>query len=377
MPGHMTLTRAAVFVGQLAVTCVLLSCRDDADVGSRSAQSIWHLTEDLRLGAVEGGSPESFGGAVVVEATEDGIVIVGDPQSAEIRYFGADGRHLRTVGNRGMGPGEYQDIIGLALDAEARLWVADRGAARVTVLDSDGSLLQTHPYAGFVNFGWGGRVDSNGQLHNPILVNVPTGFQPAYERWGEAGFDTLVIPKYAPAQREISASDGRTRLVNVPFAARPHWAIDTDGLLWYGTSDKYVLFRIAYNGDTVLTIDRTGADQIALTPEEHQQGIESLRGPFGNDAIVDPAWVPTTRPVFEGLLIDDQRRLWVTVPKAGGSIGFEVFGLDGKLLAEVELPPEIETVRQPLVRGNYMYVVIRDEMDIPFVVRLRIAEASA
>jgi sugar lactone lactonase YvrE len=102
-----------------------------------------------------------------------------------------------------------------------------------------------------------------------------------------------------------------------------------------------------------------------------------MQGSFGDEAYIDPQWVPTERPVFESLHVDDQGRLWVAIPTPEGRQSFEVLDLDGRLVARAELPRDISLASRPLVRGSFMYLVTRDDLDITYVVRLHIEETPA
>lgn len=56
----------------------------------------------------------------------DGRFAVADAQAEEVRIFDPDGRHLRTFGGKGAGPGELQGMQGVHLDHEGMLRVAER-----------------------------------------------------------------------------------------------------------------------------------------------------------------------------------------------------------------------------------------------------------
>jgi hypothetical protein len=51
---------------------------------------------------------------------------------------------------------------------------------------------------------------------------------------------------------------------------------------------------------------------------------------------------------------------------------FDVFAPDGRYLGPVEAPPSLRTTPEPIVRGDHLWVVTRDELDVASVVRFRI-----
>jgi sugar lactone lactonase YvrE len=60
---------------------------------------------------------------------------------ARISRFRADGTFVRSFGRLGSGPGEFKTPHDLAMDAQGRLYVADRGNHRIQILDQQGNYL--------------------------------------------------------------------------------------------------------------------------------------------------------------------------------------------------------------------------------------------
>jgi sugar lactone lactonase YvrE len=67
---------------------------------------------------------------------------VTDQRGNKIEVFDLDGKHLRTVGGPGAGPGLFDQPEDLAFDADGNLWVADGDNHRVQVLTPDGRFLR-------------------------------------------------------------------------------------------------------------------------------------------------------------------------------------------------------------------------------------------
>jgi len=60
---------------------------------------------------------------------------------ARISKFTKDGKFVKSFGKLGSGPGEFLGPHDLAMDAQGRLFVADRGNMRIQILDQDGQYL--------------------------------------------------------------------------------------------------------------------------------------------------------------------------------------------------------------------------------------------
>lgn len=73
--------------------------------------------------------------------TPSGSVVVADFQSQEITIVEPD-RSVRTIGQRGDGPGEFSEVLGLQVDGDDLL-VVDRGQGRVQRIGLDGTYVDS------------------------------------------------------------------------------------------------------------------------------------------------------------------------------------------------------------------------------------------
>jgi len=60
---------------------------------------------------------------------------------ARISHFAKDGKFIRSFGRLGSGPAEFKTPHDIAMDAEGRLLVADRGNYRIQILEQDGRFV--------------------------------------------------------------------------------------------------------------------------------------------------------------------------------------------------------------------------------------------
>ncbi|HET7400139.1 MAG TPA: 6-bladed beta-propeller, partial [Usitatibacter sp.] len=86
----------------------------------------------------------------IVEAPNGDILIAeghsGNPKSppgtvARISRFTRDGKFIRSFGRLGAGLGEFMTPHDMAIDAQGRLYVADRGNQRIQILDENGNYI--------------------------------------------------------------------------------------------------------------------------------------------------------------------------------------------------------------------------------------------
>jgi peptidylamidoglycolate lyase len=122
----------------------------------------------LTLGeaAVPGTDETHFNRPTDVAVAADGTFYVSDGYvNSRVVKFAADGRYLTSWGTNGAAPGEFDVPHSLALDAQGRLYVADRGNARVQIFDGDGRLLDTWQDRQQLGRPWAVRIAPDGTIY--------------------------------------------------------------------------------------------------------------------------------------------------------------------------------------------------------------------
>ena len=94
-------------------------------------------------------SQDLFNAPSNVVIAHDDTIFVGDghgmidgkPTNARVVHFTKDGKFIKAWGHPGIGPGEFETPHMLAIDSMERLFVADRGNARIQIFDQNGRYL--------------------------------------------------------------------------------------------------------------------------------------------------------------------------------------------------------------------------------------------
>lgn len=348
--------------------------------GDRFEAGAWQIREDLRLGSVSGEGPEAFGDVRGIAVDGRGRIYVLDAQAREIRAFGSDGTHIWSAGREGEGPGEFREPNGLTLGPEGRLWVADHGASRYAIWSTGGEALETRrttfPVYGYL---WPGSFDGEGRLVDRSMRIGADGAP--YEQYflrryrgADGAVDTLPFPSppegWTPGYFSFERGSKP-----VPYAGRFLWRMDRRGHVWFGVSDRYRITKRALEGDTLRVL--TGQiEPIPVSDEEREAAEEEVlafarRVGHGE---ADLSRIPETKAPIHGLTFDDRGRLWVRlVPGEDGTSRFDLYGRDGRWQNSAVADFSFSEYRRALVRGDYLYAVVRDSLDVAHVVRGRIA----
>lgn len=101
---------------------------------------------------VAGDPPEALNEPTSIVVAPNGDIFITEGHSgqnagappdtvARISRFSKDGRFIKSFGKYGAGRGEFSTPHDIAMDAQGRLFVADRGNNRVQIIDQDGGFI--------------------------------------------------------------------------------------------------------------------------------------------------------------------------------------------------------------------------------------------
>ena len=338
----------------------------------------WALVEEIRVGAVEGGRPESFGEIKGLVGLEGGGFAVLESQAQEIRIFAADGSHLATHGRRGEGPGEFIGANGLMLDPFGRIWVPDSYSTRMSVFDPEDGFVESFPFTSLVRgWVWTGAMTADGRIlkHSMSTVRVfdstmtelpSLDLPPGPEYGGDE--DPSIFPW---------ESDDGWGAIQVPFYPRGATAFDPSGAIWSAPfgDPSHLVHKWMPGGDTMLVV-ATRRPLVPVTRAERDSAIAEVRASLkemGDETEQDWSRIPDAKPAVRGLFASAEGNLWVRTSSPGGGVAYDVLAPDGAFLGSTA-PAPLESVfwLSPMVRGDLYWTVVFDELDIPYVVRARV-----
>lgn len=348
----------------------------------------WELVEELRIGSREGSGPDVFGEIRGLAVLDDGRVAVLDYQAQEVRLFAPDGSWLRTFGGRGAGPGELADANGLLATADGHLLVHDPRNDRRTLFHPDRGLVATLP-VDIRSFGytWEAVEDERGVVWDTNVILLPDrgGRIDILQGMNRQGVlsDTVELGRRppislddeAPGAYRWSRPDGIGGVMSVPFWPRGFRKADGSGHFWHKAADvnDYRIARTTWAGDTTLVVESRRPTR-PVNGAARDSAIEAIRERVQQE--LDWSRIPAERPVVEGLHVAADGRLWVHVGATGQALVFDVFGPDGvyqgTTLTEARLRPYVT----PVIRGDTLWGVVTDELDVPYVVRAVLRDAG-
>lgn len=355
--------------------------------GSTGGDSV-RIVEELRIGEPEGSEAYTFGQVREMAVGADGTMYVYDGALRALRSYDSTGRFVHTIGREGGGPGEYREVIGLAVHPDGRLLLRDPRLGRIAVYTAAGEPLDSWPMQSGLFASDMLRTDSAGYVYARILTGAPKPGETwpfALARLDAHGavVDTLPAPRWAEALVNTAIYDPTTLWTWHPF-----------GYFVAAFGARYAV-ELRHTDGPVLRIERAG-QPVLQVPADERAELDSTfsalrqRSP-GPPQPAQPS-IPTTKPAIRDIATGQDGRIWVrpympSIPRAEAAdttspaprrgrrwtepIAWDVFEPDGIFLGRVPLPPRATLYA---MRGDRLWGTVRDDDDVPYLVRWRIVK---
>ena len=334
----------------------------------------------------EEGDDESllFSEVIGLVRLSDGSVAAIDRHSNEIRVFAEDGRHLRSMGGSGEGPGEFSNAWFLWVLPGDTLWAGDWRPWRYNVFTSAGEFVKAVPMTPIYR----NSSRLGGVLDNGISVNVRNG-GPA-----EPSFvipDTLIVEAHDTDGRLMSTiarvpdvahgMTDKSDALGINLVLRPHFAsramadaVGTTVAIGHGGHPEVRLLDHEFQ---LRRIVRWSAPGREVTPAdvrawrdsyvESRGGRNSDRWSPLDDVRVDPE-IPAAEqfPAFTYIMLGRDGRLWILPYQRPGQDRprFMGFQPDGTFLCHLTQPPRLNVLE---FGADYALGVEVDELGVQTV----------
>lgn len=319
--------------------------------------STWQVSDStlLSIGGAEAAGEAVLHGARHATRLGDGSVVIADGTSREVRFFGADGGHLRTVGGQGSGPGEFNFLTWLGRMRGDTVLAYDEATRRLALFTPDGEhvrtvllhLPATPSFPSVVGAFDDGRLLARPSFDRRFGRGERRDTVPffIYERDGQRA-DT--IGHFASEEMYFIATPEMSTRQNVGFGRDVFAAVAGDHAV-IGTSDDYALSIFRSTGALERRLQGSRGS-VPVSPSEEREWRATLTTglPLQFRARLEPLLdqVParTTHPAFGGVRMDRAGHYWVMDhPRTrDGPRRWWIYRLDGAAVATVVTPPRFE-----------------------------------
>ena len=342
----------------------------------------WTLEEDLRLSGPPGGY---FGivGALTTDSRDN--IFVLDGMAQQIHVFAPEGTHVRTVGGKGEGPGEFRMATALAIGPGDSLWVTDPMTRRYSVFGPDGEYARglTRLINGEANgercsltadgsyMEWATRFpneEKTGDLSDIDLLH----FHPVRVSTREDGQDTLPRLEFTAEMADMPSMGMRRPVWIAPALRR---TFDCRGGLWFAYSGEYRLYKRTLDGDTTVITSLTDAEPADVDEADRDEIRRVFEG--RPDVLADQLHaLPAKKPIIEAMFVDGGDHLYVIPETARVEPGtaIDVFREDGVFLGRMAVPETVRLTYDWAAHATPEHLLFSgaDDAGTPYVTRLRI-----
>lgn len=361
-----------LFIGFLAC-CVLASTPARADSFLPVYQSGSGVFEtDLSIGN-EQDDDYLFFQPFRIDLDGAGNIFVFDFKLRTIREYDPEGRHLRTFGREGEGPGEIgRSLVDMAVTPDGRVVVADYENKRITTFDAEGR------YAGDVKF----------ESMVPTIRATPDGgflvytMDPSFPDFSRY---SLRLAKYdasfahvadVDSQRvvlmEMRSSGGTMRSVSIPYVDQFTWAMRPGGGVVVSEPGDYHLRVLTPRLETVAEITRD-VDRVPVTKSDRDRYVGDMDEGFKDMA--RESKFPKDKPYVSDILVDHEGYILVCrYDEDDSNTHYDVFSPDGGFVGAVTLP---KFRKFKVIRDGFVYGVETFEEELPQVRRWRLVPGDA
>jgi hypothetical protein len=383
----------------------------------------WRISEEpvLRIGMVDGAEEYLFDRIRGVTRLSDGTIVVLNAGDSQLRYFAPDGRHLRSVGRSGQGPGEMISPRWIdRLEGDTVQVTHTYGRVRYA---PDGTLVgddrlrwdRIHTVSRLAAFeGSAGFLMESCELPTPLFLGdkvllcgstyTDVRFLPdrpglhhrralvARSDWALESLDTIGIFARSDLIRYSAGGRLQTAALGPPYGPRGRMQVSgSPPRLIYTDLRSYRIELHSFDGSgRVLAIEREGAlrapTEFELESFDRAFQASSLFGRVlreqGNPASYRGEVTPVdSLSILIGApFLDDLGAVWALVypPGEDGSFGIDpgdpervhdIFDAEGFYLGQIILQRGIVMHE---IGADYLLGVTRDDLGVEYVVKHRL-----
>lgn len=365
-----------------------VTVRDSAGIeivenaGPAFAAAQWAVSAepDVVIGVVEGDPNDQLYQASDAVRLADGRIVVANAGTHELRWYGPDGRFIRSAGREGGGPGEFEGMGSLGRYGADSLMVYDFRHHRVSVFDTAGAFgrsfmvdLGSGTFPAGIDFLGDGRVlVSSGASFGG---DSPAGLdRRSQEYWVMTPDGSLSgsLGEYEGGEYWVRRDGRRMMVTSRAFTTSSH--VEPAGEFFYVGHSGHAEVQLRRIADAAaVRILRWAATPAPVTEEEiaehRREQIEEAEERWRDmqRELLENMPFPEVFPVFSGIVLDATNHLWVRrFQKPGEETSpWWIFDPDGRLLFEITTPPDVRIVE---IGRDYVLGIVTDDLDVEHVV---------
>lgn len=346
----------------------------------------WRLSAEpaVRIGALNGLAEYQLYDVRDAVRLSDGRIVVSNAGTDQLRFYNAEGQHVRSVGGDGDGPGEFRELANLAVLPGDTLYAWDFSAERLSIFGPRGDFIESVNLSGIREvlgvqmvgafdrgailldggFNIGAALETTGTR----IVRDTVGFL-RVDRTGTV-LDTLGS---FPGNEQVSVVQGTdsrfVRMRSLPFGREALLRV-RDSRAYVGVTGRWEIGVYTPDGqlERLIRLDRSRvpvtSDDIADYKESALAGIEDQNERRQRQSMLEAITFPDRFPAFSDFHVDSDGDVWVESyarPDHDGPTSSLVFDPEGRLLGSVQIP---SSLRIDQIGSDYLLGVTENDLGI-------------
>lgn len=318
----------------------------------------YRLEEELSIGLEQGDEDYLFNKPQDVQVAEDGTIYVYDWGDTCIKVYDNQGKHLRTIGREGQGPGEFARYSTFALSPDGKIYIMDTGNFRLSILDGNGAFLNSFRLSGLY---FRIKTDNNNFIYLEKIFqdDVDGKRKMSIYRYNSKGEEVLnygnfkIVQPIIIRQTKTSVSSTTSR-----FAPSTVWTVAEDGKLFAGHGGNYQIDVYDPDGKLSFKFGRS------FTPiPDKSYGGEQGQSKYMSAFVIITHW-----------FFDQDNNLWVEVfpeeyKEETDTFIYDIFSPDGIYLNQAYVRHRIFHFK-----NGKAYSIVKTEAEFPVVKRFRLVK---
>ena len=336
------------------------------------------FSEAFRIGDETAGDSVLLGYVLALAVDSKGQLYLADNGFKGIRMFSSEGAFIGEIGRQGMGPGEFAVTPGVHIGPGDSLYAWDRGTTRLSIFSPQDQSLVTS-----INVGQSRQTKLRplaflGATNHGLLMEFSTAYVAGsnesfkmahfakYMRWnGTVAADNVA---QLPSRKFVfidTESIAGIRYLPPSLAARPHFALSADQVLYYGMGDAIDIAGVTLDGAKKHRITSPHMP-VFVTRAERDAEVDGVRIDDLRKKLFTN--IPANKPAFMDLLLDGSGHVWIRLsrPEGGQTTTWLVLDNSGAVVAQANLPKD---TRLLAVRGGRAFGAMTiEETGVPIAV---------
>ena len=296
--------------------------------------------------------------------TQDNIYVL-DFKNYRIQVYNIQGNYIRTIGNKGQGPGEFINPSYIDLDEKNNIYVSEFLLGKTTCFDNHGKYIRNIDLKGnYLSSNIADFYCRNNSLYFVILKfrdNPKPDEHPVFFEMIKVDMNGKFL-KTIQSFENIKSENYKNRLGTLDCEPRSVWTIDQTGKIYIGFSDKYEICVYGNDGNLIMKIIQE-CEPVKISEQDKEEDLvgipESQRSKF---------IFPKYRPFFDKMTIDDSGNLWIQRfgKDKSGLQEFDIFSEEGIYLRKVNID-----ITPQYIKNGHLYAITETINGYPSVSKIK------